>query len=34
MPSLNSPTNVAGEKAATMTNEHIVILRKIKSDCS
>jgi site-specific DNA-adenine methylase len=34
MPSLNSPTNVAGKKAATMTNEHIVILRKTKSDCS
>lgn len=28
MPSLNSPTNEAGQKAATMTNEHIVVLRK------
>lgn len=28
MPSLNSPTNKAGEKVTTMTNEHIVILRK------
>ncbi|MDR0197425.1 MAG: hypothetical protein LBI36_04320 [Oscillospiraceae bacterium] len=28
MPSLNSPTNETGIKAATMTNEHIVILRK------
>ncbi|MDR0917920.1 MAG: hypothetical protein LBM93_01510 [Oscillospiraceae bacterium] len=33
MPSLNSPTNIIGEKVATMTNEHIVILRKIKNDC-
>jgi len=29
MPSLNSPTNEAGAKAATMTNEHIVVLRKL-----
>lgn len=28
MPSLNSPSNVQGEKAATMTREHIVVLRK------
>lgn len=28
MPSLNSPTNEAGKKAATMVNEHIVVLRK------
>ena len=28
MPSQNSPTNEAGAKASTMTNEHIVILRK------
>lgn len=28
MPSLNSPTNIAGEKKSTMTMEHIVILRK------
>lgn len=28
MPSLNSPSNVAGEKVTTMTNEHIVVLRK------
>lgn len=28
MPSLNSPTNVTGEKTTTMTMEHIVILRK------
>jgi hypothetical protein len=28
MPSLNSPTNEIGKKVATMTNEHIVILRK------
>lgn len=28
MPLLNSPTNMAGEKAETMCNEHIVILRK------
>lgn len=28
MPSQNSPTNEAGQKASTMTNEHIVILRK------
>lgn len=28
MPSLNSPTNKTGKKVATMTNEHIVILRK------
>lgn len=30
MPSLNSPTNKPGEKVGTMTNEHIVILKKIK----
>lgn len=30
MPSLNSPTNEAGKKAATMTNEHIVVLRKTR----
>jgi DNA modification methylase len=29
MPSLNSPTNETGKKVATMTNEHIVILRKV-----
>ena len=28
MPSLNSPTNETGVKASTMTNEHIVVLRK------
>jgi len=28
MPSLNSPTNEPGKKVATMTNEHIVVLRK------
>ena len=28
MPSLNSPTNENGVKASTMTNEHIVVLRK------
>lgn len=28
MPSLNSPTNEAGQKVTKMTNEHIVILRK------
>jgi hypothetical protein len=28
MPSLNSPTNEAGIKVTTMTNEHIVIFRK------
>lgn len=28
MPSLNSPSNEAGQKVTTMTNEHIVILRK------
>ncbi len=28
MPSLNSPTNEIGVKAETMTNEHIVVLRK------
>lgn len=28
MPSLNSPTNKSGVKAETMTNEHIVVLRK------
>jgi len=28
MPSLNSPTNVTGEKVKTMTNEHIVVFRK------
>ncbi|MCL2774106.1 MAG: hypothetical protein FWD71_12240 [Oscillospiraceae bacterium] len=29
MPALNSPTNEAGKKVTTMTNEHIVILRKL-----
>jgi|GEM_PF-26494 len=29
MPSLNSPTNVTGEKVKTMTNEHIVVFRKV-----
>lgn len=29
MPSLNSPTNEVGAKVTTMTNEHIVVLRKI-----
>lgn len=29
MPSLNSPSNEAGVKASTMTNEHIVVLKKI-----
>lgn len=28
MPSQNSPSNISGEKSATMTMEHIVILRK------
>lgn len=28
MPSQNSPTNETGAKASTMTNEHIVVLRK------
>ena len=28
MPSLNSPTNETGQKSSTMTNEHIVVLRK------
>lgn len=28
MPSLNSPSNEAGKKSTTMTNEHIVVLRK------
>lgn len=28
MPSQNSPTNETGKKASTMTNEHIVVLRK------
>ena len=28
MPLLNSPTNKTGQKVATMTNEHIVIIRK------
>lgn len=28
MPTLNSPTNEVGKKVTTMTNEHIVILRK------
>lgn len=28
MPNVNSPTNKIGEKVTTMTNEHIVILRK------
>ncbi|MDP4180115.1 MAG: DNA methylase [Bacillota bacterium] len=30
MPSQNSPSNVTGEKVTTMTNEHIVILRKVR----
>lgn len=29
MPSLNSPTNESGVKSSTMTNEHIVVLRKL-----
>lgn len=29
MPSLNSPTNETGIKSSTMTNEHIVVLRKV-----
>lgn len=29
MPSRNSPTNVAGATSTTMTNEHIVVLKKI-----
>lgn len=29
MPSKNSPTNIAGEKVTTMTNEYIVILNKM-----
>lgn len=28
LPSLNSPSNIPGEKVSTMTNEHIVVLRK------
>lgn len=28
MPSRNSPTNVAGKTSATMTNEHIVVLKR------
>jgi len=28
MPSLNSPTNETGKQASTMTNEHIVLLKK------
>lgn len=28
MPSLNSPTNAPGKKVTTMTNEHIVVLKK------
>lgn len=28
MPSLNSPTNESGVKSSTMTNEHIVVLKK------
>ncbi len=28
MPSLNSPTNEAGIKSSTMTNEHIIVMRK------
>lgn len=31
MPSLNSPTNEAGKKVTTMTNEHILVLRKEKA---
>lgn len=30
MPSFNSPTNEAGKKVTTMTNEHIVVLRKTR----
>lgn len=30
MPSKNSPTNKAGEKVSTMTDEHIIVLRKSK----
>lgn len=30
MPSLNSPTNKIGKKVTTMTNEHILVLRKTK----
>ncbi len=30
MPSKNSPTNIAGKKVTTMTNEYIVILTKIQ----
>lgn len=30
MPSLNSPTNEVGKKVATMTNEHIVVFRKVR----
>ena len=30
MPSLNSPTNEVGQKVTTMTNEHILVLRKEK----
>lgn len=29
MPSKNSPTNESGVKSSTMTNEHIVVLRKV-----
>ena len=29
MPSLNSPSNVKGKKITTMTNEFIVVLRRI-----
>ena len=28
MPTQNSPTNESGKKSSTMTNEHIVVLRK------
>ena len=31
MPSLNSPTNVVGKKSATMTNEYIVVMQKLRS---
>ncbi len=30
MPSMTSPTNIAGAKVSTMTNEYIVIMEKIK----
>ena len=33
MPSLNSPTNETGKKSTTMTNEHILVLRKKIKNC-